>query len=167
MTPWSMRPLEQRTLLNPGFCSMLLWHAAIGHEDAPGAAGPMPLELAFVVLPIVLHRETRELLPSKASTSMAVWLEDHALARSRIAQRAPMLVPFVREALLFGGLHGFLRFQDATGGCRARLEEEGPKGSEGHNGRSRDLHSKGRVCGQVAWACRERRHRDDALGVRP
>ena len=33
MTPWAERSIEERSLLNPGFCSMLLWHAAQGYAS--------------------------------------------------------------------------------------------------------------------------------------
>lgn len=105
MNAWHHRPAEERALLNPSFCSVLLWHAALGYEL------PLPVELAFVILPIVLHRETRESLPGKLTTSLAVWLNDNPLRRSQIADRATTLVDFSREALMFGGQHGLLRFQ--------------------------------------------------------
>ena len=61
MTPWTNRSPEERALLNPSFFSLLFWHAATGHM-AEGGAG-LPFGTGFLVLPIVLHRETRESLP--------------------------------------------------------------------------------------------------------
>lgn len=106
MTPWTSRAPEERALLNPSFCSCLLWHAAVGYESVDGEA--LPFELAFVVLPVVLHRQTRECLPRAARSSLAVWINEHPLARSHIAHRARLLMPFTKEALIFGGMHALV-----------------------------------------------------------
>jgi hypothetical protein len=74
MTPWRERSIEERNLLNPGFCAMLLWHAALGY--ASELSVPMAIELSFLVLPFVLHRETRESLPSNIRTSLPTWLAE-------------------------------------------------------------------------------------------
>ena len=106
MIPWSSRSAEERALLNPSFSSVLLWHAAIGHV-AEGT-GALPFGTAFLVLPLVLHRGTREALPKSVATSLPVWLEDYPLVRARMAERARLLVPYTKEALLFGGTRGLL-----------------------------------------------------------
>jgi hypothetical protein len=106
MIVWAERPREERTLLNPGFCSNLLWHATRGHASLDGTA--LALEEAFLILPIVLDRRTREALPRDTRTSLAAWLELEPLVRGRIATRAQLLANFTKEALLFGGVHGFI-----------------------------------------------------------
>ena len=52
---WSQRPVEEQRLLNPGFCSMLLWHSAIGNRKESPDSGPLPFAKAFLILPTVLH----------------------------------------------------------------------------------------------------------------
>lgn len=111
MTAWNERSREERTLLNPGYCANLLWHATRGHASFAGSA--LAFEEAFIVLPLVLDRRTREALPRDTRTSLATWLEGDALVRGRIASRAQLLADFTREALLFGGVHGLLSI---TGG---------------------------------------------------
>lgn len=108
MKPWEERPVEERALLNPGVCSVLLWSAANSYRKASGL--PMRLDLTFIVLPVVLDRVTRDALPATARTSLPVWLRNHPLLPSRVAQRSRTLVPFAKEALLFGGAHGLLEF---------------------------------------------------------
>lgn len=110
MTAWSRRSREERTLLNPAFCASLLWHATQGYAGT--REGLLSFEEAFLVLPIALHKETREALPRDTRTSLAVWLEDNPLTRGRIASRARLLVPFTKEGITFGGLHGFIRLED-------------------------------------------------------
>lgn len=112
MTPWTSRSPEERALLNPSFFSLLFWQAATGHMDEGGVG--LPFGTAFLVLPIVLHRETREALPKTVTTSLPVWLDDNGLVRAQLAARARTLVPYTREALLFGGVRGFLAVSTAT-----------------------------------------------------
>lgn len=112
MTPWTHRSSEERALLNPSFFSLLFWHAATGHMTEGGTG--LPFGIGFLVLPIVLHRETRELLPKIVTTSLPVWLDDNPLVRARLAEHARTLVPYTREALLFGGMRGFLTLSEDT-----------------------------------------------------
>jgi len=126
MIPWLNRSPEERALLNPSFVSVLIWHAATGHM-AGGAVG-LPFGTAFLVAPLVLHRETREALPRMLKTSLPVWLADNQLVRARLAERARTLVPYTREALLFGGMRGFLKVSadvvSAEQGWKRRVSAE-------------------------------------------
>lgn len=112
MTSWASRSTEERALLNPAFCSCLLWQAATGYRSI--AIAPLPFDVAFLVLPIVLHRGTRELLPKRSTTSLAVWLNENPLSQSYIADRAQILVPFTKEAMMFGGIHGLFNITDGA-----------------------------------------------------
>lgn len=110
MTLWSQRSREERVLLNPAFCANLLWHAARGYTGVGN--GVLSFEEAFLVLPFVLHRATREALPRDTRTSLAVWLNNNSLARGRIANRARLLVTFTKEGMTFGGMHGLIHIDD-------------------------------------------------------
>jgi hypothetical protein len=110
MTSWPQRSREERALLNPSFCANLLWYGASGYAGVDGSA--LSFEEAFLVLPFVLHRETREALPRGTNTSLAVWLDDNPLVRGRIATRAQLLVPFTKEGMLFAGAHGFIHIKE-------------------------------------------------------
>lgn len=100
------RSPEERSILNPGFCSLLLWHAAVGYDKS--ANSPLPFDISFLVLPLVLHRTTRVSLPKTIRTSIVIWLDENTLFKSRIAHNARILVPFTKDALMFGGLHNLL-----------------------------------------------------------
>lgn len=143
MTNWSSRSPEERALLNPSFCSVLIWFAA--RSCVRDYAPAMSLEESFLVLPFVLHRETRDSLPRSHQTSVAVWLEEHALARGQIARRARLLVPFTREALLFGGRHGIL---DLTTG--RTVAEESPRYIARLRRMLRETSDEVRACGRKA-----------------
>lgn len=115
MTPWTDRSIEERSLLNPGFCSMLLWHAAQGYASERSV--PMAIEISFLVLPFVLHKETRESLPTNIRTSLPTWLAEHPIVRTRLGERAVTLRAFTKESLIFGGSHGLLALaQDGVRG---------------------------------------------------
>ena len=118
MSQWTSRSPEERALLNPSFCSGLLWQAAVGHANTLHA--PLPFDISFLVLPIVLHRETRESLPRVVRTSLAVCIDDNPLARLRVADRARTLARFTKEAMMFGGLYGL--FELKGGAIAANLE---------------------------------------------
>ncbi|BCT67391.1 three component ABC system middle component [Nitrosospira sp. NRS527] len=109
MIAWENRTLEERTLLNPAFCSTLLWHAARGREA--GGKELLSIEETFVVLPLVLPASTREALPGAITTSLPVWLAENPIEQRRIAERAKALLPFTRTALTFGAMHGLLRLE--------------------------------------------------------
>jgi hypothetical protein len=106
MRPWTERPQEEAYLLNPAFCALLLWRAIRGYHSVTFTG--MPLLPMFLVLPVVLHKATREALPRDVRTSLAAWLENNGELRVRFAERAQALVPYVREGLLFGTLHGVI-----------------------------------------------------------
>jgi len=112
MNRWPERPGEEQRLLNPAFCSVLLWHAALGYAMESNSHSAMPFEESFLVMPMVLHRETRDSLPRNATTSLAAWINTYPLARPTVADRGQLLVPFTKEALYFGGVHGLLRFSN-------------------------------------------------------
>lgn len=110
MKPWADRPTELAYLYNPGYCGWLLREAVDGYV-AEKPAG-MPLAVAFLILPVVLHKPTRDLLPRDTRTVLQSWLQRHPEARVNVAERTRELAPFTREALLFLATRGHLAFAD-------------------------------------------------------
>ena len=110
MTRWRERSREEQALLNPSFCSLLLWWAARGYASI-NVRG-LSFEEAFLILPMVLHRNTREALPRDTRTSLAVWIKNNPLAQGNIATRAKLLVEFTKEAVFYGGTHGLIRIDE-------------------------------------------------------
>lgn len=117
-TDWQARTIEQRNLLNPAFCAVVLWQVAKGYraeaETVAGATAALPVELAFVGASFVLRGQTRSQLPGTVRTSLATWIQDHPLERSAVAKGVGILRPYVREALLFGAHHGALLISGRT-----------------------------------------------------
>lgn len=106
MKPWLDRPKEEAYLLNPSFCCLLVTASVVGYCSI-GNSG-LHYSLPFMIMPIVLHKSTRENLPKKISTSLAAWLEKNQNAKILYYERVKALSPYVREAILFGGLYNWL-----------------------------------------------------------
>jgi Family of unknown function (DUF6521) len=109
MRQWTQRPREEANLLNPAFCCAALTSSIAGYMAVNVEGIPYPL--VFMILPIVLHKATREALPQNTRTSLAAWIQDNAAMRVLFPERVISLKPHTREAVLFGLLHDWLAFQ--------------------------------------------------------
>ena len=72
LAAWSERPIEEARLLNPAFVGTLLWSCARAYAATADQA--QPYALLFVVAPVVLHKNTRESLPTTTRTSLVSWV---------------------------------------------------------------------------------------------
>ena len=108
--PWASRSLEQARLLNPAFLGTLLWSCARGYASTANAN--QPYALSFLVAPVVLHKSTRESLPTTTRTSFVAWLAENPRVHVGFAERATALVPLVKEAILFATNGGVLQLQE-------------------------------------------------------
>ena len=93
-------------LFNPAFCATVLGYSARGFAEE--RATGFPWLLAFIVLPLVLHKSTREVTPTTKRTKFHTWVERNPAIRIGFAERARNMVPHVREAIIFGASAGFL-----------------------------------------------------------
>lgn len=118
MTAWADRTIEERVLLNPAFCASLIWHFA----SAGDVQGQRALTFAetYLVLPIVLPKISREALPRSTRTSLAAWLDENPSFQATLAVRTRTMVPFTKDALIFGGTRQLL--QVSTEAIRANKE---------------------------------------------
>jgi len=100
MVPWEERPIEIAHLLNPAFCSLVLREsiASYSNEREQG----MPYAIAFLILPLALHRSTRESLPKRVTTQLHEWLDTYPQVKTEFAVRTRRLLPYTREAMIFG-----------------------------------------------------------------
>ncbi|NOU75502.1 hypothetical protein GC098_29705 [Paenibacillus sp. LMG 31458] len=112
MNTWLQRPTEVANLLNPAFCGMLLKEFVKSYENETGSG--VPLELMFLLLPIVLHSSTREQLPSTVRTQLQPWLQSCPDVRIGFAHRVNEMIPFTRESMIFLMNKGYL---EQVNGC--------------------------------------------------
>lgn len=122
MRQWKERTPAVAEMLNPAFLSLTVAAAAVGYQRESQAALPLPL--AFLVAPLVLHRETRELLPIRVNSHLSKWVMDNPVIAAGFGDRARVLVGPVREGLRFGLRVGGLELVE--GGLVGQLENPKP-----------------------------------------
>lgn len=118
MKNWEQRPIEIRNLFNPAFCGLILHRAFAGYEeeDAEG----MPFSLSLLVLPLCLHRDTRDVMASSSRSYLLKVVERNPQTLVGFAERASSMLPFSLEAL---GL--LVQFDCVTVGDKGRLRTGG------------------------------------------
>lgn len=114
MKPWENRPIEVAHLLNPAFCGEVL-RRAIGQYNETVAPRLFSYPLAFLVLPIVLHRRTRETISPTTREQLHVWLQAHQDVRVGFAERAKRMVPVTNETIAFLLQVGAITVDDMAG----------------------------------------------------
>lgn len=97
MDAWSKRIPEIAYLLNAAFCSSIIYHVILGYQKK--AKREFPFTLVYLILPIVLHKSTRERITSR--TNMVVWIQKHPDVLVGFPDRAKSLVSFANESVEF------------------------------------------------------------------
>jgi hypothetical protein len=108
---WERRPVEVANLFNPAFCSILLRGAVSAYQGERDAG--MPYVLSFLVLPLVLHKPTRDALPSTTRTKMHVWLQNRPETQIGFVNRIRQLTPITKEAVVFSMQSDLVTFDDS------------------------------------------------------
>lgn len=98
MIPWSKRTPEIANLLNPSFCAILLYSATFEYQKK-AKNNSMPFPLLYLVLPIILHKSTRNRVNSR--TNMVIWLQRNPDVLVGFADRTKNLIGFTNEAIEF------------------------------------------------------------------
>jgi hypothetical protein len=114
MQAWSKRVIEEANLFNPAFCAVLLAKASEEFTKKKNQQ-PFPFALAFLVLPVVLHRGTRTSLPGSTITALLPWIQDNREQLVNFSGRVQSLRAITREAILFGTQHETLAIADSGG----------------------------------------------------
>ena len=126
MTAFLDRPREERALFNPAFIAVLLHAAVRGHaERANGRA--FAIGYLYLIPPLALHQETRELLPTTVASSMPQWIGAHPGALVGLGDRVSAFRPLVSDACCFALRSGVL--QTGPGGVTAGRLRRRPAGS--------------------------------------
>lgn len=100
MKSWGERPIEIANLFNPAFCATVLACASRGFSSERVTG--LPWLMAFLVVPLILHKTTRAVAPKIKTTKLHVWIEKNPAIRIGFVERARSMVPHVQEALIFG-----------------------------------------------------------------
>lgn len=92
-----MRSHEVAFLLNPAFCGRVLYSTIKTYNEKTSRAIPFPL--IYLVLPLVLHKETRIHINSR--TQLQLWVQRYPQLLIDFPQRARELVPITNESVEF------------------------------------------------------------------
>ncbi|WP_304066947.1 three component ABC system middle component [Pedobacter glucosidilyticus] len=101
---WEERSLITANLLNPAFCGEVIRRAIVSYNDNEKDL-KFPFILAFLVLPIVLHKRTRQKMPLRSSTYFHAWVEENEYLFLGFADRAKQMLPYTKEAISFLMVH--------------------------------------------------------------
>jgi hypothetical protein len=100
MKPWGQRPDIIAYLFNPAFCSVLLCDY-INSFNSRRRQNGMPYSLAFFVFPIILHKDTRDLLPKNTNSLIHPWVQNNPKILIGLQQRTGKFVPYTKETIIW------------------------------------------------------------------
>ena len=95
MKRWNQRPFEIRNLFNPAFCGLVLFRALHGYEEED--ARGMPFSLSLLVLPLCLHKDSREVIASSPRSYLLKTTEKNQQVMVGFADRVTNMLPYVFE----------------------------------------------------------------------
>src|SRR5262249_16424452 len=99
MKRWDQRPFEIRNLFNPAFCGLVLFRSLSGYEEED--ARGIPFSLTLLILPLCLHKQSREVLLRSNRSYFLKVVSSHPELLVDFGHRVTDLLPFTFEALGF------------------------------------------------------------------
>lgn len=106
LASWDNRSWATSSMLNPALVAVIIVSAANMYEEHSGES--MPWELIFLVVPMALHRDTREALPTRIDSYVAKWVGENAALQASFSRRVSGMLPYAREGLRYGLRSGAL-----------------------------------------------------------
>lgn len=95
MKRWDERPFEIRNLFNPAFCGLVLFRALHGYEEQD--ARGMPFSLSLLVLPLCLHKDSREVITGSPRSYLLKTAEKNQQITVDFADRVTQILPYTFE----------------------------------------------------------------------
>jgi hypothetical protein len=97
--PWKERNTIVANLFNPAFCGEVV--RVVANNYNKHTSTKFPFAFAFIVLPILLHKPTRDQMPKTIRTYFFVWVEENDGLFFDFSQRTKSMIKYTKEALLF------------------------------------------------------------------
>ena len=98
-TSWTERNTIVANLFNPAFCGEIIRVTVKEYNKHTNTQ--FPYAFTFLILPIVLHKVTRDRMPRSVRTYFFVWVEKNDDLFFDFAKRTRGMVKYTKEALLF------------------------------------------------------------------
>ncbi|MBF0546693.1 MAG: hypothetical protein HQM08_19760 [Candidatus Riflebacteria bacterium] len=162
MKLWYQRPREIRNLFNPAFCGLVLARGVEGFSKAVNR--PMPFSLALLILPLCLHKRTREQIQEAPRAFFTKILQEHPEIRVDLARRARGLWPYTMEAFAYLMSRGAIVVDKF--GCIALRDKTVRKSITGSKD-TRDCQTVARSLGRKLALINDRVTIYATLGIRP
>ena len=99
LPPWKERSQIVANLANPAFCGKIIHNCIKGYKDEGNPS--FPFALSFFVLPLILHKQTRDCLPSSSRKTLHTWLDENNQLKINLAGRIKSYMPFTKETIMF------------------------------------------------------------------
>lgn len=162
MKKWNERPFEIRNLFNPAFCGVVLIRAFQGFEEEDGSG--MPFSLALLVLPLCLHKDTREILSNNPRSYLLKTFSDNPQILVGFDERTRSLLPYTFEAL---GFTMQLQLFEVTYQGRLKMRDRGIRKKVDGTQESIECQRAARIVGRNFAKIRDRVTIYTTLGIRP
>jgi len=95
MKRWDRRPVEIRNLFNPAFCGLVLFRALQGYDEKDERG--MPFSLSLLVLPLCLHKDSREVIIDSSRSYLLKTVEKNQQIMIGFADRTTQMLPYALE----------------------------------------------------------------------
>lgn len=95
MKRWDQRPVEIRNLFNPAFCGLVLFRALHGYEEQD--ARGMHFSLSLLVLPLCLHKGSRETIAGSPRSYLLKTAEKNQQLMVGFPDRVTQVLPYTFE----------------------------------------------------------------------
>jgi NRPS condensation-like uncharacterized protein len=162
MIPWDQRPREIRNLFNPAFCGLVLARGMEGFGWNNNQ--PMPFTLTLLILPLSLHKQSREIISKCSKTYFVKMLQAHPEIRIGFVQRAHSLFPYTMEAFAYLMSCGTIDINEL--GCISLRQGTVRKSISGSQD-TKDCQTVARLLGRKFAQLNDRITIYTTLGVRP
>ena len=95
-TTWDERNTIVANLFNPAFCGEIIRIVANSYNKH--TINKFPFAFSFIVLPILLHKQTREKMPRTIRTYFFAWVEENDSLFFDFSKRTKSMVKYTKEA---------------------------------------------------------------------
>lgn len=108
---WDNRPITVAHLLNPAFCGEIIRRFVHEYQKIKTDNG-LPFQLAFLVLPMVLHEGVRTNLPQKSNKNFITWIEENQNIKMLLPNLIRNTIPYTKESIMFLMMYEVLGIND-------------------------------------------------------